>query len=139
MFQVLHRDSEKRNVVTKLPGVKCLAEAEAHPFVLSINGDYKIFERKDDKWHLPKIIFDIQKVEEAKAAIKAGKELPGIIWTYGDQYEFAEEDELVKVRNLNGTIKIGYVVYVWRATSEEVKAFKDAIGYSKLGIVIGKV
>ena len=139
MFHVLYKDDEKRNIVAKLPGVKCMSEAEAHPFVLSLNRDHTIFEREDDKWHLAKVVFDIQKVEEAKVAIKAGKDLPGIIFTYADPKELSKEGKIAKVKNINGTVKYAYVVHIWKATTDEVKAFKESIKYPKLGIVIGTI
>ena len=93
--------------------------------------------REERKYRCPKIVYDIQLVDEARKACKEGKEMDGL-YTFGDPTEKAIKDTLGRFKRVDGVVKVGYIVDVWSATADEIAAFKTKIGYKHLGLYIGK-
>lgn len=95
--------------------------------------------KKEKLWQLAKIVLDMQKIPAAKDILVNHKEEKGVIWTYGDPDAIVKEGDYCKVKNTNGTISVGYVMETYLATADEVKAYKEKIGYKHLGVVMEKV
>jgi len=102
--------------------------------------EYTVLERPDKKWHCVKVVFDMQKIEDGLTAVANGTDGDkNWIYTFGDPTEEANVMDAVKVQCTNGDIRTAFVVGVWLATADEIKAFKLKIGYKKLGVVIKKI
>jgi len=133
-FTVIFKDNEGRDTVVKDPFV---SETAAKQFVKrlvqsGLKAEY--ISREPKKWQLAKVVFDLQKVKEAKRAIAAGKDLPGVIYTFGDAGKYAVIDKLVDVECFGGHVKTAYCVDLVYMTAEEINAFKAKIGYEHLGL-----
>lgn len=135
-YQIIFKDNEGYNIATP---VMCEQAKNAYIEMLKQNGfQYDVMERPDKKWHLAKVVFDLQLIPAAKKAIKEGKDMKGL-YTFGDPKELAKENSAIKVECTTAEKKVAYVVGVWLATAEEIKSFKAKIGYPKLGLVTEKI
>jgi len=90
------------------------------------------------KWQLAGVVFDIQLIPAAKKAVKERKQIKGL-YTFGDPQRIAVKDSACKVECTTTDKRIGYVVAIYSATTEQVIKFKKMIGYDHLGIIIEKV
>ena len=118
-----------------------ITESQKNVFIQELGlkeDDYTILERPDKLWHCAKVVFDLQLIDAAKKAAKEKKDMAGL-YTFGDPECLAKIDEAVKVQCTDGRIKNAYVVGIWLATAQEIHAFKDRIGYKKLGIVTKQI
>lgn len=137
MFQILFKDNNGCDVLMQ----DRMTEEMANDIVqaLSNSGISAIkVNATEKKWHLAKVVFDLQLIPAAKKAIKEGKDVKGL-YTFGDPKEIAKEGNAVKVECTTSEKKVAFVVDVWKATTEEIQFFKAKIGYPKLGLVVEKV
>lgn len=135
-YQIIFRDEEGYDIATP---VMCEQAKDAYIEMLSQNGfKYDVMERPDKKWQSAKVVFDLQLIPAAKKAIKDKTNMKGL-YTFGDPNKIAKENSAVMVECTTGEKKVAYVVGLWMATAEEIKAFKAEIGYSKLGLVIKEI
>lgn len=137
MFQILFKDAEGHDVLMRDQMTEEMADITIQRLSNSGISAVKV-SVTEKKWHLAKVVFDLQLVPSAKKAIKNGTEMKGI-YTFGDPDKIAKENSAVVVECTTAEKKVAYVVGLWQATTEEIKAFKNKIGYSKLGLVVGKV
>lgn len=135
-YQIIFRDEEGYDIATP---VMCEQAKDAYIEMLSQNGfKYDVMERPDKKWQSAKVVFDLQLIPAAKKAVKNNEQMKGL-YTFGDPNKIAKENSAVMVECTTGEKKVAYVVGLWMATAEEIKAFKAEIGYSKLGLVIKEI
>lgn len=133
-YKVMFKDEEGRNIVTPV-----MSEEDKNSYVKSLNGiDHIVINCNDKRWQLAGVVFDIQLIPAARKAVKERKQIKGM-YTFGDPKKVSEKNSIVEVECTNAELRIGYVVAVFRATTEEVKAFKEKIGYSHLGLVKRKL
>jgi len=100
--------------------------------------EYTELQRPEKKWQCGLMVFDLQKVDAAKKAVRENrwKEMKDI-YTFGDEKEIVKTDTAFWVQ-CQDEQKIAYAVGVWKATAAEIKTFKAEIGYKRLGPVIRK-
>ena len=135
-YQVIFKDEEGRNVCS--PVMNELSK-KSYIKMLKANGfEYSVLPREEKKWQSAKVVFDLQLIPAAKKAIKNCSQMKGL-YTFGDPNKIAKEDSPVMVECTNGERKIAYVVGLWLATANEIKTFKETIGYKKLGLVVGNI
>jgi len=137
MFQILFKDDEGRDVLMMDKMTEKMADITIQRLSNSGIRAVKV-NAAEKKYHLAKVVFDLQLISAAKKAIKNGTEMKGV-YTFGDPDKIAKEDSAVVVECTTGKKKVAYVVCLWMATAEEIKAFKSKIGYSKLGLCCGKI
>lgn len=131
-FQCIFKDDDGRNIASPV-----IDEQNRKTYLEMLDNNnisYEILEREEKRWHCTRVVFDIQLIEAARKAIKEGKDMYGL-YTFGDPDEIAKKDKIVEVQCTDGRLKNAYVVDIWLATADEIKAFKDRIKYPKLGIV----
>ena len=136
MFQVLYKGENNANFV--LPFHNVTAKDDFVKTLDRAGIKYTVLTKEEKKWHCAKVVFDLQLVEAAKKAVKTGKEMKGL-YTFGDDKELVTNEGAYLVECTDSRQKIGYAVGVWKATADEIKAFKDKIGYQHLGMVIAKI
>lgn len=135
-YQIIFKDNEGYNIATP---VMCEQAKDVYVDMLRQNGfQYDVLERPDKRWHLAKVVFDLQLIPAARKAIKEGKDMKGL-YTFGDPDKTAKENSAVIVECTTGEKKVAYVVGIWLATAKEITSFKVKIGYPKLGLVCGKI
>lgn len=132
-YMVIYKDADGNTVSTKP-----LREKAKNAFISTLDCEYAIKECADTLYNCPKVIFDLQKLEEARKAVKEGKDLPGVIYTCGDINKIAKRKDIVKVQCTNGT-RTGIVVDIWKATFDEIVEYKAKIHYAHLSMVVEKV
>ena len=135
-FIVIYTDKDGKDIATNP-----LREARKNDLVNKLeaeNIEYVIKECPDTLYHCPRVVFDLQKIDEARKAVKENKELPGILYTCGDAEKIAKKNNVVTIKCSNGK-KNAYVIDIWKATFDQVIAYKKKIGYRHLAPVIGKV
>ena len=137
MFQILFKDNNGCNVLMRDKMTEEMADVTIQRLSNSGISAVKV-NATEKKWHLAKVVFDLQMIPAAKKAIKEGKDMKGL-YTFGDPKELAKENSAVKVECTTAEKKVAYVVGVWLATAEEIKSFKAKIGYPKLGLVTEKI
>ncbi len=137
MFQILFKDAEGYDVLMSDQMTEEMADITVQRLSNSGISAVKV-KAAEKKWPLAKVVFDLQLIPSAKKAIKNGTEMKGV-YTFGDPDKIAKEDSAVVVECTTAEKKVAYVVGLWQATAEEIKAFKTRIGYSKLGLVVKKV
>jgi len=137
MFQILFKDNNGCDVLMQDRMTEEMANAIVQALSNSGISAIKV-NAAEKKWHLAKVVFDLQLIPAAKKAIKEGKTMKGL-YTFGDPKEIAKEGNAVKVECTTAEKKIAYVVGIWLATAEEIKLFKVKIGYPKLGLVAEKI
>ena len=91
------------------------------------------------KYHCPVVVFDLQKVEEAKKAFKNGKNIDGVMYTFGDPKKIVVGEGAYRVKCTNGDKSIGFPVGIHKWTFDQVIAFKHGIGYAHLGLIVEKI
>lgn len=131
-FQCIFKDDDGRNIASPV-----IDEQNRKTYLEMLDNNnisYEILEREEKRWHCVRVVFDIQLIEAARKAIKEGKDLYGL-YTFGDPNEIAKKDKIVEVKCTDGRLKNAYVIDIWYATANEIKAFKARIKYPKLGIV----
>ena len=136
MFQVLYKGDNDANFVLSFHNTT--AKDNFTKTLDRAGIEYQVLTKEDKKWHCAKVVFDLQLVEKAKKAVAKGEEMKGV-YTFGDDKEIVTKDGAYLVECTNAERKIGYAVGVWKATANEIKAFKDKIGYKHLGMVISKI
>ena len=135
-FMVVYIDEQGNTIVTPP-----LREARKNNFVSKLEEkktEYVIKECPDTLYHCPKVVFDLQKIEEARKAVEEGRDLPGILYTCGDADKIAKKNSVVKVKCSNGE-RNAFVITIWKATYDQVIEYKKKIGYKHLSPIIGKV
>lgn len=137
MFQILIKDAEGCNILMRDKMTEEMADVTIQRLSNSGISAVKV-NATEKKWHLAKVVFDLQLIQAAKKAIKEGKDMKGL-YTFGDPKEIAKENSAVKVECTTAEKKVAFVVGVWLATAEEIKSFKAKIGYPKLGLVCEKI
>ena len=139
MFKVSYKTPNGKEITIK----EMMTESAADLAIQTLNAcgfSATKTEVKEEKlWQLAKIVLDMQKIPAAKDILANGKEEKGILWTYGDPGMLVKEGDYCKVKNTNNTTSIGYVMKIYSATADEIKAYKTKIGYKHLGIVVEKV
>lgn len=136
-FIVVYKDQEGRNTATKPMREETKNRFIAHLENQGVEIDM-IKECPDTLWHCPRVVFDLQKIEEARKAIAEGKDLPGVIYTCGDKDNICKRKDIVKVQCTNG-VRVAVVVDIWKATFGEIVEYKRRIGYRHLSMVIDKI
>ena len=102
--------------------------------------EYTELQRPEEKQQCVRMVFDLQLVEAAKNAIAARK-TKGFkgMYTFIDEKKIVDEKGAYWVECTDGRKKIAYAVGIWKATTEELEAFKAEIGCKNLGPVISKI
>lgn len=137
MFQILFKDDNGCNVLMQDRMTEEMADVTIQRLSNSGINAVKV-NATEKKWHLAKVVFDLQLIPAAKKAIKEGRDMKGL-YTFGDPKELAKENSAVEVECTTAEKKVAFVVGIWLATAEEIKSFKAKIGYPKLGLVIKEI
>ena len=130
-FRVLYKDAEGGRNCTQIFETEEAKNAFCQTLTKAgIECNVQTAEAK--RWHVVQVALNHDDIED----IISGKKHA---YSFGDQYEVAKEKDIVKVRCVDGRVKIGTAISVWKATAQEIQEFKASIGYEHLGLVLEKI
>ena len=132
-YMVIYEDEHGQLMSTKQ-----MREKQKNDFIKTLTCNYEVKECPDRLWNCPLVVFDLQKIEEARKAVSQGKNIPGVIYICGDKDKIAKRNSVVKVQCTNG-VRVGFVIHIWKATFDEIVAYKEKIKYPHLSMIVGKL